>query len=351
MKSLISTTFLLLTLLVSTTTAAAYDFESGGIYYNINGSQATVTFKGSGNVQTGHYSGQVVIPETVTHNGVTYAVTAIERRAFSNCTAPTTVSIPKTVTSIDAFSFSGSSGITSITVDSANPKYDSREQCNAIILTAANKLMAGCQNTVIPNSVTVVGNGAFWGCSTLSSVTIPSSVIKLEVQAFAYCSGLSSVTIGNSMVFIDESAFDGCTSLASVTLPASVNIIGRRAFADCNSLTDVYSYITDPSRMTVKDLTFYVSGGFDYAGRTLHVPQGSGSAYRTDVRWYPYFGHIVEDLMIGDVNLDGEVNIADVNVVIDLILDASRDNPAADVNADGEVTVADVNAIIGIISD
>ena len=230
----------LLLLLAATTSANAYDFHVDGLYYNIvNGNEAQVTFIGYDNVQTGHYSGNIVIPETVTYGGVTYAVTSIDRRAFNNCTDPTTVTIPKSVTYIASYAFSGASGVISITIDSDNPKYDSRDNCNAIINTASNKLIAGCQNTIIPNSVIIIGNGAFWGCSTLTSVTIPNSVTTLEVQAFAYCSGLTSVTIPNSVTFIDEDAFGYCSSLTSLAIPSSVTKIGSDAFWYCSGLTSI----------------------------------------------------------------------------------------------------------------
>ena len=345
MKTTLHSLVLLLLALLPAT-ATAYDFEVNGIYYNINGTEATVTFKGYDNVHTGHYFGDVTIPESVTYNGVTYAVTAIGRSAFMNCTDPLRVTIPKTVTNIATFAFSGCSGLLRITVDSGNPKYDSRNNCNAIISTANNVLIAGCQNTIIPNSVTVIGNGAFWGCSSLTSVAIPNSVTRIDIQAFAYCSGLTNVTIGNSVTLIDEDAFGYCTSLKSLTIPNSVTDIGRSAFEYCSALTDVYSYITDPWSVFVGEEAFVSDA--DYSDRTLHVPYGMTYAYQADERWYPYFGRIVEDQVRGDVNGDGEVNIADVNAVIDEIL-TDGSNTAADVNADGEINIADMNAVIDII--
>ena len=83
----------------------------------------------------------------------------------------------------------------------------------------------------------------------------------------------------------------------------------------------------------------------------MHVLQGTADAYRADKNWYPYFGQIVEDLkpdVPGDVNGDGEVNIADINAVIDIILNGSK-NPSGDVNGDGETNIADINAVIDII--
>ena len=352
--------YLSLLLLLAATAASAYDFEVDGIYYNINGNEAAVTFigytSGTSTIITGHYSGNITIPETVTYDGVTYAVTAIEHRAFSNCSEPLTVAIPKSVTSISTFSFSGSSGLTRITVDSANPNYDSRDNCNAVIRTADNYLLAGCMNTIIPNTVTTIGNGAFWGCNSLTNVTIPNSVTKIAIQGFAYCRGLTSVDIGNSVYFIDDDAFGGCSSLETLTIPKSVAILARGAFQNCNALTDVYSYITDLTQVTSRERIFYVSstdGNFDYSGRTLHVPHGTADAYRADENWAPYFGQIVDDLLPehrrGDVNLDGEVNIADVNALIDIIFDGNGNVMVADVNGDGEINIADINAVIDII--
>ena len=87
----------------------------------------------------------------------------------------------------------------------------------------------------------------------------------------------------------------------------------------------------------------------DYSGRTLHVLQGRADAYRADENWYPYFGQIVEDISLGDVNGDLEVNIADVNAVINIILGGNSSTSLADVNGDGEINIADINAVIDII--
>ncbi|MBQ9820596.1 MAG: hypothetical protein IJM58_00565, partial [Muribaculaceae bacterium] len=144
-------------------------------------------------------------------------------------------------------------------------------------------------------------------------------------------------------------------------IPNSVTYIGYEAFYGCTGLTDVYCYIADLSRVSTWYDQFYLDDG-DYSGRTLHVRQGTADAYRADENWYPYFGQIVEDIIMGDVNGDGEVNIADANSVIHIIIDGGGsghghspggsgiDWPnSADVNGDGEVNIADINAIINII--
>ena len=96
----------LLLMMAAMTSAMAYDFEYGGIYYNINGNEVSVTYKGSGYYYSNSYSGYVTIPESVTYNGETYAVTAIGDDAFFQCTYLTGVTIPNSVTSIGEFAFS-----------------------------------------------------------------------------------------------------------------------------------------------------------------------------------------------------------------------------------------------------
>ena len=376
------------------------------------------------------------------------SVTSIGYYAFQSCSGLTNLIIGNSVTSIGDYAFLGCSGLTSIVVGSANHKYDSRNNCNAIIKTSSNTLILGCQNTVIPNSVTSIGNyafalnsslksltipssvvyigsGAFYGCSGLTSIIIPNSVTSIDDRVFYNCSGLASVTIGNSVTSIGNGAFgycygltsvnipnsvssisgsmfQGCTGLTSVTIPnsvtsigdlafqgcsglTSVNIpnsvtyigdgvfygcsaltratipnsvtsIGNYAFGECTGLKNVYSYIADLSIVSSGNWLFRVYGegdNYDYTGRKLHVLVGTGDAYRANENWYPYFGRVVEDLRPdyspGDVNSDLEVNIADVNAIINIILGDNSDNTAADVNVDGEVNIADINAVINII--
>ena len=96
------------------------------------------------------------------------SVTSIGSSAFSGCSGLTSISIPSSVTSIGSGAFYGCSGLTTITVDADNPVYDSRNNCNAIIQTTTNRLISGCKNTVIPSSVTSIGNYAFWESGRVS---------------------------------------------------------------------------------------------------------------------------------------------------------------------------------------
>ena len=166
-------------------------------------------------------------------------VTSIGDGAFSGCSGLTSVTIPRSVTSIGESAFSGCSGLASIMVENGNSKYDSRENCNAIIETATNTLIRGCKNTIIPNSVTTIGEAAFSGCSGLTSVTIPNSVTSIGYYAFSGCSGLTSLSIPNSVTSIGNGAFDSCSGLTSVSIPNSVMSIGSYVFYGCSGLTSV----------------------------------------------------------------------------------------------------------------
>ena len=132
------------------------------------------------------------------------------------------IAIPSSVTSIRVPTFSGCSNLTEITVKESNPKYDSREGCNAIIFKEANCLIAGCRNTVIPSSITYIGRLAFGDCTGLHEIVIPSSVIKICDDAFSCCTGLHKIVIPSSVTEIGKGAFEGCEMLNSITFQGSI---------------------------------------------------------------------------------------------------------------------------------
>ena len=167
LKSLLAT----LAMLLCAISASAHDFYMYGIYYNITDSEkltVEVTYRGSS--PTSSYSGDVVIPETVTYGSKTYSVTSIGDRAFYYyCTSLTSVTIP--------------------------------------------------------NSVTSIGNSAFYDCSCLTSATIGNSVTSIGISAFRDCSSLTSVNIPNSVTSIGNYAFSGC-SLKTMLIGTGVLSIG-----------------------------------------------------------------------------------------------------------------------------
>ena len=157
---------------------------------------------------------------SLTSVAIPNSVTTIERSAFSGCPCLSYVTIPNSVTSIAVSVFAFCPALTSIIVDKGNTTYDSRENCNAIIETKSNTLISGCKNTIIPNSVTTIGDYAFRGCSGLTSVTFGNSVTSIGYQAFYRCSALASVIIGSSVTKIWDYAFNECFGLTSITSEA-----------------------------------------------------------------------------------------------------------------------------------
>ena len=300
---------LLLALAASVGTTLA-STKIGDLYYDLDDENQTAEVTNNGNPSSA-YSGltTVTIPSTVEYNDVTYSVTSIGREAFWNCPGLTSVAIgdnvtsigtsaftycsgltsieiPNSVTSIRPFAFAACTGLTSVTIPNSvtsigsavfnqctglttivvaneNPSYDSRNNCNAIINTSTNMLVAGCKNTIIPYGVSSIGDYAFSSCSGLTSIEIPSSVVN-----------------------IGECAFEGCSGLTSVTIPNSVTSIGLRAFAVCSGLTSVTNYATTPQ--TINEGVF---SNVNVSECTLYVPKESAAAYAAADVWKD-FEHI-----------------------------------------------------------
>ena len=186
----------------------------GGIYYDLNSSTQTAE------VAYSIYSGDVVIPSSVNYDGIDYAVTGIASNAFINSPQLTSLTIPKSVTTINYKRdfFRNSERLASIVVEEGNPNYDSRENCNALIETASNKLLHGAINAFIPNSVSTIGVGAFSCCAGLTHLIIPNSVTSIEDGAFSECHELTSVYIGTGLENIGNFIFSDCENLKTIEI-------------------------------------------------------------------------------------------------------------------------------------
>ena len=245
----------------------ASDTQVDGIWYDFDSSTqtASVTYRGFySNDYDNEYSGEVIIPENVTYNGITYSVTSIGA-AFHDCDALTSITIPNSVTSIGSSAFEGCSSLTSVT---------------------------------IPNSVTSIGVYAFRECSSLTSplynahcfaymptsyngaYIIPQGIKQIAATAFYYCSSLTSVTIPNSVTSIGDGAFLLCENLTSLTIGNSVTSIGIYAFMGCSGLTSITCEAETPPTLS-SDAFYTVSKSIP-----VYVPCGCVEAYQT--AWYQF---------------------------------------------------------------
>lgn len=212
-----------------------------------------------------HYSGDIVIPETIEYEGASYIVTKIGHGAFSYCRV-NTVTIPKSITCIEDSAFCCSRQISSINIPQSVASigdgafYDCKKLNSVHIsdlevwcsvefqgylsnpLTIAHHLFMNgeeIKDLVIPNTVTSIGKNAFSGCSELKSITIPNGVTIIGEGSFSWCTGLTSIKIPNSVTIIGDIAFSGCQSLTAIDIPNSVESIGYGAFDECRGLTTI----------------------------------------------------------------------------------------------------------------
>lgn len=246
------------------------------------------------------------------------SLTTIDIGAFSSCTNLMNLTIPKSVSMIAGGAFSGCPNLESISVESGNIKYDSRKNCNAIIETTNNVLILGCQNTIIPNTVQVIGQSAFNGCSQLYYINIPNSVTSIERWAFSECKNLYQITIPNTVTEIGDKAFESCKGVSSlsitgvgswqtgsISIPSSPILFIDSRITSINSVSvrpiEVYSFSQTPPECDDYSFT-------DYSG-TLHVPATSLASYFTA----PYWSNFAN--IIGDAN-EPNITISDDSIEV-----------------------------------
>ena len=314
----------------------------------------------------------------------------IEENAFMGCTRFESLVIPASVTYIGEGAFNRCH-LESINVDTDNEVYDSRNNCNALIETSTNTLLLGTGSTVIPTSVTTIGNSAFEGCSSTSAMVIPDNVMTIGENAFSG-SRFSSITLPEGLTAISKHMMSLCYNLTEIEIPSEVTSIGYYAFYADKALTSVdipskvesiaegaFSYCDNLERITIPasvtsieknaflssmnlvhvevgmmaPITIDATAFPNRANATLYVPVGTKSLYENAPYWEE-FNEIVEvvSTVAGDANGDGTVNVTDYLAVANYILGLNYSNfnvTAADVNGDGDVNVTDYVGVANII--
>ena len=231
------------------------------------------------------------------------SVTSIGEDAFGHCKNLTSITIPDSVTSIGLDAFGYCYKLKEIMVKADNPSYCSMDGVlfnkskTDLICCPAGKTGGGY---TIPNSVTNIGDYAFAGCSSLTSVKIPNSVNRIGVYAFSKCSDMTSMTISDSVTNIDDYAFYFCSELNSLTIGNSVTSISRNAFIGCSKLSDIVVKAENPSYCSVdgvlfnKSKTDFVRYPLGNIGDHYTIPNGV-----TSIGDYSFFGcSILESLTI-----------------------------------------------------
>jgi hypothetical protein len=202
---------------------------------------------------------------TLSSISIPTSVKNIGSGALAHCSGLTSITIPSSVTNIGDGVLYGSIGLTSIVVESGNTIYDSRNNCNAIIETANNKLISGCRNTIIPNNIECIGSSAFRDYSNLTSIAIPTSVKSIEYSAFRDCKNLTSISIPTNVMSIGNIAFAGCDSLTSIVVESGNTVYDSRN--NCNAIieTKTNSLVVGCSKTIIpNDVEIIGYGAFSY---------------------------------------------------------------------------------------
>ena len=237
-------------LMLSPMWASADVVEIDGIYYDLSSYNKTAEVTSKPN----KYSGDVVIPDIVFYNDVTYDITSIGKEAFLDCGDLVSVTIPNTVIAILDHAFTGCKSLTGVT---------------------------------IPNSVKYINWGAFGECASLASISIPNSVTSIAPNMFEKCYSLTSIIIPNSIISIGAWAFRDCSSLSSIDIPETVEEIGQGAFDGCKQLKTVRSFISEPFEISENAFSGSTSAAI------LYVPKGTIEKYKSAKGWM-VFKEIVE---------------------------------------------------------
>ncbi len=218
-------------------------------------------------------------------------VSSIGLCAINGCNGLTSLVIPKSVTVIEKDNFELCEQLASLVVEQGNPMFDSRDNCNAIIVTATNTLVHGCNGSSIPKGIEVIADSAFSQRRNLSSISIPDSVVYIGEFAFLCCFSLESDILLQGIHQVTRCCFDGCSRLKKVSIGSGIESVESGAFASCSMLSDVVitegtkyigTYAFDNCNNLVsitlpKSIELIESSSFDRCNRIerVFIPQGT----------------------------------------------------------------------------
>ena len=195
----------------------------------LNGIKYRLNISKTAEVLRDDYSGDIVIPETVTYNNVTYRVTSLCYMCFSGCSSLTSINLPSSITSLGDYCFDRCSSLTSINLPSS-------------ITSLGDECFSNCSSLtsiILPSSITSLGDGCFSGCSSLTSINLPSSITSLGYHCFYHCYSLTSINLPSSITSLGDGCFYYCYSLISINLPSSITSLGYQCFYYCYSLASI----------------------------------------------------------------------------------------------------------------
>ena len=271
----------------------AYDFEAGGLFYNVISDTIPYTAEVTNHPGFPYEIASATIPEKVNYCDITYVVKRIGAGAFEDCYALTSVTIPNSITSIESFAFKNCTSLISLTIPNSVVSINDGAFSNSGIyndeanwedsvlyigdcLIQAKRGLAG--SYVIKEGTRLIANNAFAG-SGITSITIPNTVTDIGAGAFKY-SALTSMIIPNGITKIRGFAFYHCTSLKSINLPQSITQIQRDAFRDCTALTTVVC-----EAVQVPDCQHNIFANIPFLEATLYVPEESLEDYKSAIYW------------------------------------------------------------------
>ena len=293
----------------------AYDFEAGGLFYNVISDTIPYTAEVTNHPGFPYEIASATIPEKVNYCDITYVVKRIGAGAFEDCYALTSVTIPNSITSIESFAFKNCQSLNSINIPqsvvfikptafSNSGIYNDESNWEDSVLYISDCLIQAKRGLtgsyIVKEGTRLIINEAFAG-SNLTDITIPNTVTDIGVGAFQY-SALTSIIIPNGVTKIWAGAFHHCTSLKSVTLPNSITQIQRDAFRDCTALTTVVC-----EAVQVPDCQHNIFANIPFLEATLYVPKESLEDYKSAIYWKD-FGTILPIAPTGTENTHSKNN-------------------------------------------